>query len=140
MFTRLTPEKFRAKRSEEKERNLRALVGSVRPLVRGVYEGGVHDAVPKPKTYTSEKWLAAVRSIECCVRCGRHGTEPGHRNEGKGTGLKTHDCCTAAICRECHRELDQGATMMRDERRAELNRCIVLTLIQLVLAGKVRAT
>lgn len=91
----------------------------------------------KVPTFRSEAWLAAVRSIERCVLCGAFGTEAAHRNEGKGAGIKAHDCWTAALCRDCHRELDQGKTLTREQRRAELDRAIVLTLAALVLAGKV---
>lgn len=41
------------------------------------------------RTYRSRKWLAAVAQIEQCVLCGAWGTQVAHRNEGKGTGLKT---------------------------------------------------
>jgi hypothetical protein len=91
----------------------------------------------KPITYVDENWLAAVRTIDCCVLCGAFGVEPAHRNEGKGKGIKVHDCWTAALCRSCHRTIDQGKDMTREQRRAEIDRAIVLTLGKLVLAGKV---
>lgn len=50
------------------------------------------------KTYRSKKWLAAVGQIEQCVLCGWWGTQVAHMNEGKGMGMKTDDCATAAIC------------------------------------------
>jgi hypothetical protein len=78
--------------------------------------------------YRSEKWLAAVRSLERCVRCGRSlKVDACHRNEGKGTGIKAPDCNTWAGCRECHIEIDQGPGMTLAQRRAESDRCIVLT-------------
>lgn len=95
-------------------------------------------ATPKPQTVRSEKWLAAVRGIDNCVLCGAPGVEPAHRNEGKGGAQKTSDCLTAALCRTCHREADQGKSLTREARRAMLDRAIVLTLERLVLAGKVR--
>lgn len=88
-------------------------------------------------TYRSAHWLRAVADIECCVLCRRHGVQAAHRNEGKGIGLKADDCLTAALCPECHREIDQGKTMSRDERRATMDRAIVLTLRELVLRGVV---
>lgn len=54
------------------------------------------------KTYRSKKWLAAVGQIEQCVLCGAWGVQVAHRNEGKGIGMKTDDCATAAICVTCH--------------------------------------
>lgn len=91
-------------------------------------------------TYRSPKWLKAVRQVECCVRCGAHGTEAAHRNEGKGMGLKASDALTAALCRACHVEIDTGQHMTRAERRAEIDRAIVLTLGQLVSLGLVAPT
>lgn len=94
---------------------------------------------PKQPTIRSEPWLKAVRAIPFCVRCNRWdgGGDAAHRNEGKGMGKKADDCLTARLCRECHQEIDQGKTLTRDERRTELDRCIVLTLLELVRDGKV---
>ena len=50
--------------------------------------------------------------------------------------MKTSDCLTAALCPECHSEIDQGKQMDRNERRATMNAAIVLTVEQLVKAGK----
>lgn len=88
-------------------------------------------------TYRSKKWLDAVRSIECCVLCGAHGTQAAHRNESKGMGLKAPDCASAALCQEHHYEIDNGKNLSREERRAMMDRAIVLTLIELVNLGKV---
>lgn len=98
--------------------------------------------VEKDTPHYSAAWRAAVRSLGCCVRCSKQfaeqtGPDPAHRNEGKGMGQKVDDCLTAALCRECHRELDQGASMPRDERRRELDRAILRTLVLLFRAGKV---
>lgn len=41
-----------------------------------------------------------------CFREGR--TQAAHRNQGKGMSIKTDDCFTAALCVECHAEIDQG--------------------------------
>lgn len=92
----------------------------------------------KQKTYRSEKWLKAVKSIECCVLCGAHGVQAAHRNEGKGTGIKTDDCLTAALCEHCHFEIDNGNTMKQEERRRELDKAIVLTLRELARNGRLQ--
>lgn len=102
--------------------------------------GAVQQVEPKPQTFRSERWLAAVRALDVCVRCGRHGVQAAHRNESKGMGIKAPDCACAALCPVCHTELDSGNTMTRDEKRAEMDRCIVLTVIALASAGKVKAT
>ncbi|MGS6161306.1 hypothetical protein ACVGWB_05085 [Enterobacter mori] len=76
--------------------------------------------------YRSKKWLAAVGQIERCVLCGAWGTQVAHRNEGKGMGLKTDDCATAALCICCHDSIDNGNKLNRAERRARLARAHVL--------------
>lgn len=94
-------------------------------------------AIPKNKPVKSAKWLQAVRELGCCVLCGSYGVQAAHRNEGKGAGMKTSDCLTAALCPECHSEIDHGKNMDRAERRATMNAAIVMTLEALVKAGKV---
>ena len=81
------------------------------------------------------KWLTAVRSLHNCVLCGAHGVQAAHRNEGKGMGMKNPDHLTAAICPTCHHEIDNGKTLSRDERRALMDKAIVLTHDALVRAG-----
>jgi len=85
--------------------------------------------------FRSMSWLEAVRSIGFCVRCGKHGVEAAHRDEGKGIGIKTSDALTAALCPECHHEIGNGNNMTRDERRAEMDRAIVLTIEILAANG-----
>jgi hypothetical protein len=84
-------------------------------------------------------WLDAVRSIKLCVRCGKYGTEAAHADIDKGMSQKTDDCTACAICDGCHHELGNGSKLDRDVRRAEMDRCLRLTLIQLFRAGKVGA-
>lgn len=56
------------------------------------------------------------------MHCGKHndGTiVAAHSNQlrdGKGRGLKAHDFRVAALCHECHSELDQGAKLTKEER------------------------
>lgn len=92
--------------------------------------------IPKNKPIRSAKWLQAVRELECCVLCGSYGVQAAHRNEGKGAGMKTSDCLTAALCIPCHSGIDQGKTMTREEKRALMDRAIVLTVEAMVKAGK----
>lgn len=54
--------------------------------------------------------------LPCCE--GGNG-EPAHSNQawhGKGGAMKAHDCFVVPACRACHRELDQGRTLTREER------------------------
>lgn len=63
--------------------------------------------------------------------------QAAHRNEGKGMGLKVADHLTAALCQECHHEIDNGRELTREERRARMDKAIVLTFDRLVTGGLV---
>ncbi|MLR76336.1 hypothetical protein DQR81_12290 [Salmonella enterica subsp. salamae] len=89
------------------------------------------------RIFRSNKWLQAVREIDCCVLCGRYGVQAAHRNEGKGIGLKVDDSLTAALCPSCHERIDNGKDLSRKERRSEMDRAIVLTLQKLTREGRV---
>lgn len=93
--------------------------------------------IPKSKPYRNRKWLAAVGQIECCVLCNRYGIQVAHRNEGKGMSQKTDDSLTAALCLQCHDEIDNARHLSRDERRARMDQAIVLTLQALTRLGLV---
>ena len=89
----------------------------------------------KQPVYRSKKWLAAVRSLEYCVNCGRYHVEAAHRNEGKGMGQKVDDCLSAALCHECHYEIDNGKNLSREEKRDLMDNAILKTLVQLARRG-----
>ena len=93
--------------------------------------------IVKDNTVRSKAWLAAVHTIDCCVLCGNYGIQAAHRNEGKGMGMKASDCSVAAICPACHTEIDSGAHLSRDERRARMDKAIVLTHEALVKSGAI---
>lgn len=89
----------------------------------------------KTPTFRSEPLRRAVASLEC-MACGRHGrTQAAHANEGKGMAMKVSDALLAALCDECHTELDQGKTMTREERRDFWNRAHIHTMQALVERG-----
>jgi hypothetical protein len=93
----------------------------------------------KRHTFRSDKWLRAVAALPC-VLCYREGaTQAAHRNEGKGMGIKTHDCWTAALCVDCHADIDQGKGITREERRQRMDVAILLTLAQLATEGRIKA-
>ena len=77
------------------------------------------------KNYRDRKLLDTAYQFPCmlnfpCCEGGDAG-EPAHSNQdkhGKGGGMKAHDCFFVPACSACHRELDQGKTMSRDEKRA----------------------
>ena len=98
-------------------------------------EEGVKSYVKQP-IFRSEKWLRAVAALNCVI-CDRAApSQAAHRNEGKGLGLKTDDALTAALCVDCHRDIDQGKELDRDTRRQLMDRAILDTIVQLVRRGK----
>lgn len=56
----------------------------------------------KEKPVRSPTYLARVRKLPRCARCGREdrGNEAAHRNRGKGTGIKAGDNYSMPLCRE----------------------------------------
>ena len=74
--------------------------------------------------YRNRALLDLAYRFPCSLRfpmCeGGDAGEPAHSNQpkhGKGGAIKAHDCFHVPGCRSCHRELDQGRTMDRDEKR-----------------------
>lgn len=76
-------------------------------------------ACPKFTYIRSRKLLQAVASLSC-MHCGAHGqTQAAHSNQaqhGKGKSIKASDVFTAALCCDCHRDVDQGHRLSRHER------------------------
>jgi len=91
----------------------------------------------KLKPYRNRKWLSAIHEIEACVLCGAWGVQAAHSNQDRGMGQKASDSLCAAICPECHTEIDNGRHLTQEQRRARLDRAIVLTLDQLTRRGLV---
>ena len=70
--------------------------------------------------YRNRKLLDVIRQSPCQA-CGRKdGTiVAAHSNQlrdGKGRGIKAHDYRIAALCHQCHSEIDQGAKLSKAER------------------------
>ena len=72
-------------------------------------------------------WFAAVASLESCVLCRRFGVQVSHSNEDRGKGQKSPPWLTAALCPECHHEIDNGPNLTQAERRALMDRAIKRT-------------
>lgn len=81
------------------------------------------------------RWLSAVHEIDECVLCGTHGIQAAHSNQDRGMGQKASDALTAALCPACHHECDNGHRLNKAERRARMDRAIVLTIDQLARRG-----
>lgn len=87
-------------------------------------------------TAADKRWFAAVASLETCSLCGRYGVQVAHRNEGRGMGQKSAAYMTAALCPEQHHEIDNGKNLSQDERRALMDRAIVITHARLIESGQ----
>lgn len=82
--------------------------------------------------YRNRRLLDLAHRVTECQACGRHteGCEPAHANWsefGKGMGLKAHDLFHAAMCHQCHAELDQGCKMSFEDRKAMWTRAYINT-------------
>lgn len=78
-----------------------------------------------------------------CMSCGAEdGTiVAAHANWsdfGKGMSHKASDAAVAFMCCRCHSEIDQGAKLSKEERRAKWMEAAVKTWVWLMETGKVR--
>lgn len=72
------------------------------------------------KTYRNPALLSLAQKAPHCMGCDRRndGTVvSAHSNQGKGMGIKASDATLMFLCRPCHSEYDQGAKMIREEKR-----------------------
>lgn len=83
-------------------------------------------------------WFGAVASLEYCVLCRKFGVQVAHSNKDRGLGQKSKPWMTAALCQECHHEIDNGKNLPQEQRRARMDRAIVLTHSALIERGKIR--
>lgn len=90
------------------------------------------------------KLLDLAYEFPCLLRfqcCEGGAGEPAHSNQprhGKGGAIKAHDNFHVPACRACHRELDQGKTMTRDEKRDAWERAYWEYQVLLWQGGHVR--
>ena len=89
-------------------------------------------------TALEKRWFAAVASLESCVLCQKYGVQVAHSNQDRGMSQKSAPWLTAALCPECHHEIDNGRHLERSERRAQMDRAIVKTHDALIRNGKVK--
>ena len=92
-------------------------------------------------TFRSEDLRRAVASLEC-MHCGVEGrTQAAHSNQqrdGKGMGHKASDAALAALCVECHSEIDQGRALSKVQRIEIFEDAHRKTMIALIERGKLR--
>lgn len=74
--------------------------------------------------WRSRQLLDHLHDAPECFICGAVGNGanivPAHSNQqrdGKGMGIKAHDYRVAAVCHECHFEIDQGKKWGREQKR-----------------------
>lgn len=69
----------------------------------------------------SRALLDAIKTLPCQCCGAAAPSDPAHSNQaahGKGKGIKASDVFVAAMCRVCHRMVDQGSHLTRAERLA----------------------
>lgn len=71
--------------------------------------------------WRNKKLLETVREFPCSYCGNSDGTVcAAHSNQlrdGKGKGIKSHDYRIAALCHNCHYQLDQGMQLSKQERQ-----------------------
>lgn len=93
-----------------------------RVKARMMTEAPARAPMPKFAYIRDERIRDLCRELPCMSCFGSNGVTWAHSNwaiHGHGRGIKASDQYIAALCRDCHRELDQG-TRMTEERRQSL--------------------
>lgn len=93
--------------------------------------------------FRCRRLLDAIRELPCQLQIpgvceGGVASQPCHSNfqkHGKGKSMKAHDCYVAAGCAACHRELDQGYKLEREERVELFQRAMERTWLLLWQRG-----
>lgn len=97
-------------------------------------------------TSDERRMYAAVGSLPC-QRCESMGMEQttrttvAHSNQlkhGKGRGLKAPWWRVAALCEQCHVEIDQGNRLSKEERREQWDEAHQATIGRLFAEGMVK--
>ena len=57
--------------------------------------------------------------------------------DGKGMGIKAHDCCIAYLCHSCHSLIDQGGTFSKSYRFSEWDGACIKTWTWLCQSGHI---
>ena len=92
--------------------------------------------------FRSPKLLRYAKDAPRCMACGRHNSGDvvmAHANwseYGKGMSIKANDWAVAAMCGQCHSELDQGSKMEKEERKEMWRMAHVKTLAWLFETGR----
>ena len=96
-------------------------------------------SVKKFNYVRSKKILEACREIPCQLCGAADGTVvAAHSNQakhGKGRGIKASDQYVAALCFNCHHEIDQGARMTKAARQEAWELAHEQTRVHLSMRG-----
>ena len=93
---------------------------------------------PKHDYVRSQKLLKLVASLDC-QNCGSGNmVQAAHTNwgSGKGRGIKADDNQVAALCLNCHYEVDQGKNLTKEERQDLWQRAHKRTIQTLIEQGR----
>ena len=93
---------------------------------------------PKHYYVRSQKLLKLVASLDC-QNCGSgHMVQAAHTNwgAGKGRGIKADDNQVAALCLNCHYEVDQGKNLTKEERQEIWTKAHERTVQALIEQGR----
>jgi hypothetical protein len=139
-FARPTPTQQRQRRAAEKKRNLKSLSQPSRALKQGCYSGGTSgEAVAKEDASQSAAYMAAVRALGYCMRCGctlkKGEAQFAHADQGKGMGIKTDARRGWCACAGCHFHVGTSGRMPKAERRDEEDRLAFKTRALVRKAG-----
>lgn len=139
-FGRPSTEARRAQRATERAEHLRVLCKPSRSLHKGVIGGTTSGvAIAKEDASQSEAYMAAVRALGYCMRCGctlkKGEREFCHADQGKGTGIKTDVRRGWLGCAGCHFHVGTSGRMKKAERRAEEDRLGMKTRARVLGAG-----
>lgn len=95
--------------------------------------------IPKFNYFRSTKHLKNVASLPCQNCYIEDQSQAAHSNwaeHGKGRGIKASDEFTTALCQACHKELDQGARLSKEQRRMLWQMAYQKTVVNLKNQGK----
>lgn len=115
-----------------------ALAAAARPVpVRASMSGSTSGvAIEKENAVQHQGYMAAVRRLGYCMRCKRPcRPQFCHRDEGKGTGIKTDVRQGWPGCDGCHRFVGSSGNLPKPQRRAEEDRLAAETRAEVERRG-----
>ena len=93
-----------------------------------------------PVKADEKRLYAAVATLPCQI-CGREGVQVAHSNQlkdGKGRGIRAFPWRVAALCVNCHTDIDSGKSLSKQERRDLWDEAHRRTIGELFERGLVR--